>query len=91
MTRLPNPTPHINFMPPEAILFGEDAWLETFRKSPPDLIVTIPRNTSEYGHGAFGTGYGQQLMRWVEASYRPAGVIRRGPKKSPIKILTLKK
>ncbi len=77
LARLPNPTPYINFMPPEAILFGEDAWLAAFRETPPDVILTVPKDTSEYGRGAFGQGYGRDLAGWVQNTYRPVGVIQR--------------
>lgn len=89
LARVPNPTPYINFMPPEAILFGEDAWLDTFRATPPDLILTVPKDTSEYGRGAFGVGYGEGLMSWVERAYRPVRTIQRPPIPFEIEIRAL--
>jgi hypothetical protein len=77
LARIPNPTPYINFMPPEEILFGDEAWTEAFRRSPPDVVLVIPKDTSEYGRGAFGQGYGRALAAWVGSEYRPVGAIRR--------------
>ena len=67
--RVENPTPHINFMPPELIMFGEDAILASLAESPPDVIVLVKRQTMEYGFESIGSGYGEKLMRWVTAHY----------------------
>jgi hypothetical protein len=64
-----NPTPHINFMPPELIMFGEPEIIDALEKSPPDVIVLIKRQTIEYGFETIGSGYGEELMRWVSRSY----------------------
>jgi len=70
LTRRANPTPYVNFMPPEFIIFGEDAMLRAFEADPPDMIVVIPKNTSEYGMGMFGRGYGEALLQWVRDGYQ---------------------
>ncbi|TFG88280.1 MAG: hypothetical protein E4H17_02600 [Gemmatimonadales bacterium] len=77
LARIPNPTPYINFMPPEEILFGDSAWTEAFQTSPPDVVLVVPKDTSEYGRGAFGEGYGRGLAAWVASSYLPVATIRR--------------
>ncbi len=64
-----NPTPHINFMPPELIMFGEEAIIAALEASPPDVIVLIKRRTIEYGFETLGNGYGEELIRWVSAGY----------------------
>jgi hypothetical protein len=89
LARLPNPTPYINFMPPEALLFGEENWLTAFREAPPDVILRVPKDTSEYGRGDFGVGYGRGLSEWVQGAYRPVGVLRRPPIPFEIRILAL--
>jgi hypothetical protein len=71
LARRVNPTGHVNFMPPELLMFGEDRILEAFRRSPPDLIAITHKDTREYGVGFFGTGYGRELYRWVDAHYQP--------------------
>ena len=87
LARIPNPTPYINFMPPEEILFGDRAWTEAFRSSPPDVILIVSKDTSEYGRGSFGQGYGRGLAAWVQSSYRPVGAIRREGVPFEIRIL----
>jgi hypothetical protein len=77
LARVPNPTPYINFMPPEEILFGDEAWEASFRASPPDAIVIVPKDTSEFGRGPFGVGYGLGLAAWIRAEYVPAATLRR--------------
>ncbi len=66
-----NPTPQVSFMPAELIIFGEDEMIAAFAARLPDVIVTVPRNTSEYGFGAFGDGYGEKLHAWLAGHYRP--------------------
>jgi hypothetical protein len=78
LARLPNPTPYVNFMPPEEVVFGDEAWVRAFDASPPDVVVIVPKDTSEYGLGAFGVGYGTGLAAWVEANYAPRSKVRVG-------------
>jgi hypothetical protein len=77
LARIPNPTPYINFMPPEEILFGDAAWEAAFRAAPPDAVVIVPKDTGEFGRGPFGFGYGVGLARWVREEYVPVSVLRR--------------
>ena len=71
VARRVNPTGHLNFMPPELLIFGEDRILEAFRGNPPDLIALTHKDTREYGVGFFGNGYGRDLYGWVDANYEP--------------------
>lgn len=76
LARVPNPTPYLNFMPPEEILFGDAAWEAAFRAAPPDAIVIVPKDTAEFGRGAFGIGYGTRLMEWIASEYVPLTALR---------------
>ena len=71
LARRVNPTGHINFMPPEFVIFGEPRMLAAFQQSPPDWIVLTHKDTREYGVGFFGTGYGRVLYAWVHENYEP--------------------
>ena len=71
LARRENPTPFINLMPPEVILFGEAEMLAAFRAHPPDFVALVHKSTLEYGLDFFGRGYAQQLYAWVQANYRP--------------------
>ncbi len=59
----------VNFMPPEVLLFGEDAMLADFVAHPPERIVLVHKDTREYGFALFGRDYGVKLMDWVRANY----------------------
>lgn len=87
LARIPNPTPYVNFMPPEEILFGGGRWAAAFRRSPPQVVLLAPKNTAEYGRGAFGVGYGKELARWVAGHYVPSRVIRVGDAPYGVRVL----
>jgi hypothetical protein len=74
LARLRNPTPYVNFMPPELLFYGEDQILSALAASPPDIVLLTHKNTSEYGFPWFGRDYGQSLMRWVMDNYSPVAL-----------------
>lgn len=65
------PTKYLNYMPLETILFGEGAMLDALRASPPDAVLLVHKDTSEYGLPLFGRDYGQDLLTWVRERYAP--------------------
>jgi len=69
LTQRKNPTPYINFMPPEFILFGEQNILEKFNANPPDYIVLTNKPLEEYGLKAVGIDIGVGLYEWVKSNY----------------------
>jgi len=69
LARRENPTPYVNFMPPEIVLFGERTILERLRARPPDWIVLVHKDTSEYGFPFFGRDYGREIALWIQESY----------------------
>ena len=64
-----NSTGHLNLMPPELLMFGEDAIIQDFESKPPDAILVIHRLTAEYGLPMFSVHYGEKLARWMAAHY----------------------
>lgn len=70
LTRIPNPTRYINFIPPELILFGERNMIESLDAARPELIVLVHRDASTYGLPFFGQHYGTRLDSWVREHYR---------------------
>lgn len=70
-----NPTPYINFMPPELIMFGEDAMVAAFESHPPDWIVLTDRHVPEYGLDLLGTDYGLKITQWMERDYELAAEV----------------
>ncbi len=71
LCRRVNPTPYINFMPPELIMFGEDKMLTSFQEHRPDYIALVHKDTVEYGFEFFGRDYGQHLYKWIMNNYKP--------------------
>ena len=69
LTRRINPTRHINFAPPEIMIFGEERILEDLRAQPPDYVALVHRETHEYGLPLFGTDYAPRLLEWVREDY----------------------
>ena len=73
LSRRANPTPYINFMPTELAIYGEQNMVAALKADPPDLVVLVHKDTSEYGFPFFGKDYGDRLRSWVDANYREAG------------------
>jgi hypothetical protein len=71
LSRRANPTPYVNFMPLEVILFGQDRILNALSQHPPDMIVMVPKSTAEYGFEGFGRDYAQDIARYLKANYAP--------------------
>ncbi|MCH8851286.1 MAG: hypothetical protein IID41_01385 [Planctomycetes bacterium] len=75
-----NPTPYVNFMPPEVILFGEQNMLESLQADPPDFAMVVHKDTSvSYGVRFFGWDYGQRIFAWIESEYCPVSSIGAPP------------
>jgi hypothetical protein len=69
LTRRVNPTGQLNFTPPALIMYGEDEMLKSFREHPPDLLMMISLDTSEYGPRFFGRDYARLLGAWLDENY----------------------
>jgi len=69
LTQRANPTPYINFMPPEFLLFGESKMLAAFQKDPPDYIVLTNKPLEEYGMQKVGIDIGVNLYQWINENY----------------------
>lgn len=79
LTKRKNPTPYINFMPPELIIFGEDEIVESFKKSSPDFFIFVDKDTSIYGYKYFGKEYGTKIYQWVLENYKELMTIGNEP------------
>ena len=71
LSRRPNPTGFINFVPADVQMFGESAMLAALRNAPPEFMIMISRDTSEYGAAYLGQGYGYGLFSFVSSRYEP--------------------
>ena len=71
LTRRMNPTPYINFCPPELEIFGEGVILKSFMENKPDYFILMHRNMSEYGYPAPGKYWGESIRSWINRNYMP--------------------
>ncbi len=83
LTHRDNPTPYVVFAF-EVWAFGETNMLAAYEKAPPDYIVLVQRDSSEYGVKFFGQqqGYGFDVMQWVRQNYQPVELIGAEPLQS---------
>jgi 4-amino-4-deoxy-L-arabinose transferase-like glycosyltransferase len=64
------PTPYVNFNPPDLLLFGEATMLQSLEHRPPDYILIVHKQTSEFGVRFFGWDYGRAIYQWIAQNYR---------------------
>jgi len=71
LSRRRSPLRVINLLPPELLAFGEPEVLRPLQATPPELVVLVYRDVSEYGYPPFGTDprYGQTIVTWIRAHY----------------------
>ncbi|MBU6411109.1 MAG: hypothetical protein KGR98_12045, partial [Verrucomicrobia bacterium] len=80
LARRVNPTPCLSWDPNMMIVFGQARMTAAFEAHPPDYVVLIERNQSEFDTPEFGhSGYGQALMQWVTTNYSPVFLIGHPP------------
>jgi len=71
LTGLRRPTRFGTLMPIEERVFGESAILPAFESRPPDWVVLVHKDTSEFGARSFGRDYLAGLGAFVAARYDP--------------------
>jgi hypothetical protein len=81
LARRTTPVRFVNYMPPEMTAFGEPEMLRAFAEHPPDYVLFVDRDTSEYGFAAFGSDprYGAALLSWIRTRYEAVTRIGPGP------------
>jgi len=83
LSRRSNPTPYVNLMPPELLMFGEDQVVRVFENSPPDFVLLCHKDTTEYGAPLFGRDYGENFAAWINENYYPEVLIGNRPLQYP--------
>jgi 4-amino-4-deoxy-L-arabinose transferase-like glycosyltransferase len=73
LSRRTTTSSYVNFTVGEMIVFGEKRFFDDLKARPPDYVILVDKDTSEFGVGPFGTdpSYGQQIMDWVNRQYTP--------------------
>ncbi len=81
LLRRESPLRVLTVMPPEILAFGEDEVLKSLEAAPPDFVVLLQRDVTEYGYPTFGTdpSYGQRTLDWVKARYQVTRTIGTAP------------
>ncbi len=69
LTRRVNPTPFYNYMPTGFSIFGETPILKSLQQAPPDVVVMVEKDTSEFGFRYFGADYGRAIKAWLQQNY----------------------
>ena len=80
LSRRRSPVRLVNLMPPELLTFGESEVLRSLQTAPPELILLVHRDVTEYGYPLFGTDskYGRSIALWVRAHYDTVQVVGGG-------------
>lgn len=60
------------FMPAELDTDAETHLLATLAAAPPDLVVSLRLDVSEWGSRGFGVDYGRRTWAWIRANYEPS-------------------
>jgi hypothetical protein len=73
LSRHGEPTPYHTFMLTELTAYGEDRIRDALERCPPDYVLLVERDTSEFGINYFGQSprYGMSIMTWVDQNYKP--------------------
>ncbi len=81
LARRPSPLRVVNLMPPEMMAFGEAEVVRSLEAAPPETVVLVHRDVSEYGVPMFGSDqrYGGRILEWVMARYRPIRIVGDNP------------
>lgn len=69
LTGRPNPIRHKLYIPGYLTERNEGEILAELERARPAVVVSIRRDTGEYGPGTFGSSYGDQIRRWITEKY----------------------
>jgi hypothetical protein len=74
LSRRINPTPCLFWDPNSMAIWGQAAMTSRFESTPPDYVLLVEQDQSEFGVGYFGSypGYGVELMQWINQNYKVA-------------------
>ena len=61
--------PYTTYGSVEVMIFGEDEILASFKSHPPDFLMLVHQDGSEFGPRFFGTDYARKIGAWITADY----------------------
>jgi hypothetical protein len=81
LTRRINPTPCLFWDPVCMAVLGQDVMTDRFQASPPDYVLLLEQDDSDFGIKYFGSSpqYGERLMQWIKQNYKVVLVIGNVP------------
>lgn len=81
LSRRANPTPCLFWDPNALSVFGRSNMTAAFEKNPPDYVVLVERDASQFGTGYFGHDprNGLEVMQWIGKNYATAILIGSEP------------
>jgi hypothetical protein len=81
LSRHVNPTRYLVWNPAEIASFGQENMTAAFQNHPPDFVMLIHRDASEYGAKYFGQEkrFGGDFIQWIENHYEPVCLIGSEP------------
>jgi hypothetical protein len=76
-----NSTPYLSAVPVEVDMFGQDAMLASFAAHPPDLLMYVRHDMSNFvpGQHYLGVDYLKALGQWIARNYAPIQIIGDDP------------
>ena len=79
LTGRANPNRYVNIVLWDYMAGLSREILAAYEAAPPDWIVFMHRDTSEYGYDFFCRGYGQDLCRWITQEYEEVAIFGARP------------
>lgn len=79
LSRRSSSVPFTQFMPTELAVYGEARLLAALHAAPPDFVVLLHKDTSEFGARFFGRDYGREIGRFVVERYAPLELVGAPP------------
>jgi len=73
LSRRVNPSPFLTYLPDALGAFGEEAMLQALVRDPPEFILLVFRDASEFGPQLFGLDYARRTSAWILANYERVG------------------
>lgn len=73
LARIPAATPYVVYMPPNVDMWGEREMRAALERAPPDLVLLVHKDTTEYAVPVFGRDFGASLMDFVRRDYELIG------------------
>jgi hypothetical protein len=77
LLRRANPSGYLRWNPPELAAFGEAKMTRAFEEHPPDYVLLLGVDNSEFGVRYFGDtpGFGRDLIQWINGHYQQVALI----------------